>query len=124
MDINDSIVARFLSDEPDEIRTTKELLNLTGYRHKRDLQEQIFRERKAGILIIAGQKGYHLPSPGRRGRDQMARFYQTLRARGVKTLQTASFFRKAVKAYDEQHSGQIEMTEVTEDAETESGPTL
>ena len=42
MDINDSIVARFLSDDPDEIRTTADLLELTGYRHKRELQEQIF----------------------------------------------------------------------------------
>ena len=123
MDEKEAIVAQFLSDE--RTTSTPELLNLTGYRHKRDLQDQIFRERQAGILIIGGrQGGYHLPSPGRQGRDQMERFYKTLRARGVRTLQTASFFKKAVRAYDQQHSGQIEMTEVTGDAEKESGPTL
>lgn len=124
MDVKDSIVARFLAD--DRVTTTPELLKLTGFRHKRDLQDQIFRERKAGILIIGGrQGGYHLPSPGRQGRDQMERFYQTLRARGVRTLQTASFFRKAVKAYDREHSGQLQMDDVemegSQDAETESG---
>ena len=111
MDEKEAIVARFLTDE--RTTSTPELLNLTGYRHKRDLQDEIFRERKAGILIIGGrQGGYHLPSPGRQGRDQMERFYQTLRARGVRTLQTASFFRKAVKAYDQAHSDQLQMDDI------------
>ena len=108
MDVKDSIVARWLSDDPKNPTSTPKLQELTGYRHRRELQDQIHRERREGIMIIGGrQGGYHLPSPGRQGRDQMERFYKTLRARGVRTLQTASFFRKAVKAYDQAHSDQI-----------------
>ena len=117
MDKNDGIVSRWLSDEPEEVRTTKELLKLTGFKHKRDLQEQIARERQEGSMIVVGPHGgYHLASEGKRGRDQMWSNYQTKFARGVRSLGTAAIFKLEIEEYHLSRGGQVSLEDLrTED---------
>lgn len=116
---NDDIVSRWLCDEPEEVRTTKELLKLTGFKHKRDLQEQIARERQEGSMIVVGPHGgYHLASEGKRGRDQMWSNYQTMYARGVRTLGTAAIFKRKVEEYDLSHGGQVSLEDLGTEGKT------
>lgn len=69
--------------------TTGELLKLTGLRSVRQLQDEIAREREAGAVILStchGRGGYFLPADGDEGREEIAAYLRTLRARALNTL--------------------------------------
>ena len=65
------------------------MLKLTGLRSVRQLQDEIAREREAGAVILStchGRGGYFLPADGDEGREEIAAYLRTLRARALNTL--------------------------------------
>ena len=82
----------------------KALLKLTGFLSIRELQREIERERRQGVLIISDfvNGGYHLPSKQRlQAWSEISTFHTTLRAKAISTLDVLSHTRRAL-GLDEQ----------------------
>ena len=87
--------------------SSSELVNLTGFKSFRELQNEIAREREAGALILStcrGGGGYFLPSDGEAGKREIASFVATLRARALNTLKALAAAREALEGLDGQVS--------------------
>lgn len=84
-----------------------ELVQLTGFKSVRELQNEIAREREAGALILStcrGGGGYFLPAPGEAGQREIGAFVATLRARALNTLRVLKAAREALEGLDGQVS--------------------
>lgn len=84
---------------------SSELVNLTGFKSVRELQNEIAREREAGALILStcrGGGGYFLPSDGEAGKREISAFVVTLRARALNTLKALKTAREALECVDGQ----------------------
>lgn len=68
--------------------STEDLQRITGM-DSRSIRAQVAAEREDGALILSGQRGYFLPSPGEKGREEMVRFVQTIQSKGISTLKAA-----------------------------------
>lgn len=85
--------------------SSRELVQLTGFRSVRDLQFEIAREREAGALILSTCRnggGYFLPSDGAEGTREMCAFVTTLRARAFHTLKALKAAREMLQHIDGQ----------------------
>lgn len=98
-----SVFERLPQGEDNAIKA-KDLARQCGFKSARDLQHAIALEREAGALILSTCRhggGYYRPSDGVAGRQEVAAFMRTLRARAI-TIRAA---REALERLD----GQIEL---------------
>lgn len=93
---------------------TKTLVQLVGCKSSRSLQNLIAAERASGMLILSSSYGgYFRPGPGKQGKEEINKFYRTLRARALNTLTAL----RAAKVALGQIDGQIDL----DDLEAETG---
>lgn len=74
----------------------KTLMQLLGFRSKRDLQKQIERERNAGLVILADFAGggyYRSDDP-----EELRQFTRTMNAKAVNTLRALESAERALDA--------------------------
>lgn len=93
--------------------SSRELVQLTGFRSVRELQAEIAREREAGALILSTCRnggGYFLPSDGAEGTREMCAFVATLRARAFHTLKALKTAREVLQHID----GQLDLDDLEE----------
>lgn len=85
--------------------SSRELVQLAGFRSVRELQAEIAREREAGALILSTCRnggGYFIPSDGAEGTREMCAFVATLRARAFHTLKALKTAREVLQHIDGQ----------------------
>ena len=102
-----SVFERLPQGEDNAIKA-KDLARQCGFKSARDLQHAIALEREAGALILSTCRhggGYYRPSDGVAGRQEVAAFMRTLRARAINTLRAIRAGREAMGRLD----GQIEL---------------
>lgn len=102
-----SVFERLPQGEDNAIKA-KDLARQCGFKSARDLQHAIALEREAGALILSTCRhggGYYRPSDGVAGRQEVAAFMRTLRARAINTLRAIRAAREALERLD----GQIEL---------------
>ena len=81
------IVSRLLRHGARNFTSTNDLLQMTGYRNARELQQQISEERNAGLLILSSTSGYFLPSTNpETAVEEITAFTKTMRSRAISTL--------------------------------------
>lgn len=99
-------VSKYLRHGEANATSTADLVELVGCATARQLQGLIRLEREAGALILSSTTGgYYLPSEGPRGRDEIQRYVDTLRARAISTLRTMQPARVALDVLE----GQMEV---------------
>ena len=97
------IVEKSLQQGAENAVSIDYLLTVTGHKTARALQSEIAREREAGALILSSNRsGYYLPDSGEKGRQEIARFISTLRARSLNTLRILKPARRALMVVDGQ----------------------
>lgn len=102
---NDFFIASLLKPGRQNATSTKQLLALTGYKHVRDLQLEIARERNQGALILSGSDpGYWLPE----SKADIERYVYTMEQRGKNIFRAVQSARKALGAMP----GQLELLEI------------
>lgn len=85
--------------------STVDLVRLRGFKSARELQLVIAFERSSGALILSACQnggGYFRPSPGEKGRREIAAFEHTLRLRALNTLRVLQAARAALGDIDGQ----------------------
>ena len=91
--------------------SSRALAEMTGCKSIRDLQSRVAIERAQGKLILSSCRhggGYYRPSAGKEGREEIAAFVRTLRARALHTLSAL----KAAKAALAEIEGQLDFTDL------------
>ena len=83
------------------------------YHTKRELRREIERERRGGVLILANQHGYFLPSENEEeARHELSEFVRSAEKKSKSLLLTIKHAKAALK----QCLGQTELFEVGNDA--------
>lgn len=91
-------IAAFLPEGEENAISTNELLRITGLSSSRQLQKVIERERdQGGVILSSTGGGYFSPSEGEKGRRELRRFVNTIRARAANTLKAAKPAEKALQ---------------------------
>lgn len=101
------MLAEFLRHGEANAIATAELVRLTGCSSARELQSLIADERARGEIILSTSRaggGYFLPADGAAGRQELARFCATMRARALNTLAAMRPARRALRELDGQIS--------------------
>lgn len=101
--------------------SSRELVQLTGFRSVRELQAEIAREREAGALILSTCRnggGYFIPSDGVEGTREMCAFVATLRARAFHTLKALKTAREVLQHID----GQLDLYDLEESVTVHEPP--
>ncbi len=94
------------------------LVILCSYHTKRELRREIERERRGGVLILANQHGYFLPSDDEdEARRELSEFVHSAEKKSKSLLRTIRHSKAALK----QCLGQTELFEVVSNAKAESG---
>lgn len=89
------------------------LVILCSYHTKRELRREIERERRGGVLILANQHGYFLPSENEEeARHELSEFVRSAEKKSKSLLLTIKHAKAALK----QCLGQTELFEVGNDA--------
>jgi len=97
------MVEELLSKGKENARTTEELMRACNFSHKRELTQQIARERAAGAIICsttADNGGYYLPAT----RAEVAEFVDSMSNRAKNTFKAVRAARKYLKQMDGQTS--------------------
>lgn len=84
---------------------TRVLVELTGCKSARDLQNKIAIEREQGKLILSSCRnggGYYAPAEGKTGQAEIAAFVATLRSRALNTLAALKTAQAALKEVEGQ----------------------
>jgi biotin operon repressor len=79
--------------------TTEKLRGLSGCKSNRELQAEIEKLRKDGVIIASKSNaggGYFIPE----GEAETREFYNTLRSRAISTLATLKHTRLALKEFE------------------------
>lgn len=100
-------VASLLPQGEANALSSRKLVQLTGFRSVRDLQNEIAREREAGALILSTCRnggGYFLPADGEAGQCEISAFVATLQARAINTMRALKTAREALQSLDGQVS--------------------
>ena len=91
-------IAAILPEGEENAISTSSLLRITGFTSSRQLQKAIERERDyGGVILSSTGGGYFVPSEGDKGRLEMKRFINTIRARAKNTLKAAKPAEKALQ---------------------------
>ena len=91
-------IAAFFPEGEENAISTNELLRITGLSSARQLQKIIERERdQGGVILSSTGGGYFSPSEGEKGRQELRRFVNTIRARAANTLKAAKPAEKALQ---------------------------
>lgn len=88
----------------------RELCRLAGLEDTRSLRAAIDRERLAGALILASDRGYYLPSTEPAlARNELRAFLRRQDARLVSNRRSVKAVRRALREMDMAAGGQLEM---------------
>ena len=101
--------------------SSKELVQLAGFRSVRELQAEIARERESGALILSTCRnggGYFIPSAGAEGTREMCAFVATLKARAFHTLKALKTAHEVLQHID----GQLGLDDFEEDVTVHEPP--
>ena len=79
-------IADLLRNGSEQAISVEELLRFTGIKSRRELQEQIAKERRTKVILSSNTGGFYLPSVGDRGRQETELWIQSMRHRAYETL--------------------------------------
>lgn len=112
------MIAELLNRGRERARTSDDLMRACGLMSKRELTNQIARERENGIIILsttAGNGGYYLP----KNREEVQQFINSMEARAQNTLKAVKCARKLLN----ETSGQMSLQDIIEGREAASNAT-
>lgn len=88
----------------------RELCRVAGYENTRSLRAEIDRERMAGALILASERGYYLPAADPlQARSELRAFIRRQDARLASNRRAVKAVRRALRELDKAAAGQLEM---------------
>lgn len=100
------MVQELLSRGKENAITTEELMRACNFSNKRELTQQISKERAAGVIICSttsGNGGYYLP----KSKDEIRNFVNSMDRRAKNTFKAVKNARRLLKETD----GQMNMYE-------------
>ena len=90
----------------------RDLCRVAGFENSRSLRSAIDKERMAGALILATDRGYFLPaSDPVQARSELRSFLQRQDARLASNRRSVKAVRRALRELDRAAAGQLEMGE-------------
>ena len=101
------MVAELLGRGKENARTSEELIKVCGFMSRRDLQNQIAKERDEGKIILStttGRGGYYLPAD----REEIQHFIDSMESRAMNTLKAVKHARKLLN----ETSGQMNLQDI------------
>lgn len=104
------MVQELLSRGKENARTTEELMKACNFSNKRELTQQVARERAAGAIICSttsGNGGYYLPQ----NRDEIRSFVNSMDRRAKNTFKAVKNARKILQETE----GQMDLYDLEED---------
>ena len=100
----------FLLPGEDLAISARELCRVAGFEDSRSLRSAIDKERMAGALILATDRGYFLPaSDPVQARSELSAFLRRQDARLVSNRRSVKAVRRALRELDRAAAGQVMM---------------
>lgn len=92
--------------------SARDLCRVAGFENSRSLRSAIDKERMAGALILATDRGYFLPaSDPVQARSELRAFLRRQDARLVSNRRSVKAVRRALRELDRAAAGQLELGE-------------